>query len=114
MDQCRHTLEQHNWNIEVLLHVSVRVGTGFLTVTLHLLAPEFTLLVCYNNIVMLLESQFQNCAAEFLELQLLVWCYVLPCSVHMEAVMEKVFYEEITSELYFECSGSVGKCYLHE
>lgn len=56
MDQCRHTLEQHNWNIEVLLHVSFGMGAGFLTVTLNLLAPEFTLVTCYNNTMMLLRA----------------------------------------------------------
>lgn len=87
-------------------------GNSFLTVALHLLAPEFILLTCYNNIVMLLESQCQNYAAELLELQWLGWCCVLPCSVHIWAVMEEVFYEEGATELHLECSGAVGKCYL--
>lgn len=70
MDQCRHTLEQHNWNIEVLLQtpcgaspvpeLNQVVWAGFLPVRPHPLTPEFALVTFYESILILLESWLGN------------------------------------------------------
>lgn len=93
MDQCRHTLEQHNWNIEVLLQTPCAaspvpglnrvVRAGFLPLRPHLLTPEYAPVTFYESILILLESWLGNMQqSSYSCKQSLAWhCTFLQCDV---------------------------------